>query len=175
MGFGTNVYADVFLTEKEALELVFPEIKEIKVVEHFLTQHQKKMLKKKWKVKFHPEYDKNFKFYVGVSNPSIVGYAYIDTVKGKWGPITYIIRISTTGKVQNLAVINLAEKRGKPVREKSFLKQFIGKFFPGRLQIGRDIDAVTGATISSRAITNGVRKVLVLFNEFYRQKSKKEW
>lgn len=171
---GVNLFsrlnAEIFFTEKEALQFIFPEVERIEIEEYFLTMQQKKLLEKERKIKFHPEYDRNFKFYIGIFNSDTIGYAYIDTVEGKWSPITYIVRISSRGKVENLAAMNISEKAGKAVKEKMFLEQYIGKSIADTLEVHKDVDAVTGATISSRALTRGVKKVLMLFNKFYLEK-----
>lgn len=170
LGFWNSASGDVFYTEEEALEIIFPEAVNIDMEEYSLTRKWKKKLKKKWKVKFNSNYDNNFKFYIGKSSSNVISYAFIDTVEGKWGPITYIIKISSAGITENLAIIKFTEKRAVLVRNKTFLEQYIGKSIDNTLRIHKDIDAVTGATISSRAITRGVKKVLVLFNEFYIEK-----
>lgn len=167
MSFVNGLCTNIIFTEKEALKFIFPKAEEIKIEKYFLTRHQKKILRKKWRVKFYPKYNRDFKFYVGISSQNIIGYGYIDTVKGKWGRIIYIVKISTAGKIENLTIMSHIERIGVQIQERKFLEQYIGKSLSDPLKIHKDIDAVTGATISSRSITQGIKKVLILFNEFY--------
>lgn len=94
------------------------------------------------------------------SRAGVLGYAYEDTVKGKWGPIQYFAVVDAQGKVLVVVVVNQREIRGKPVGQERFLRQYKGKTFKDPLRLRKDISGVTGATISSGSLTQGVRKVL---------------
>ena len=57
------------------------------------------------------------------------------------------------------------EPRGDEVRDPRFLKQFLGRSARDEMRISRDIDAVSGATISSASLTVGVRRATILVDE----------
>jgi electron transport complex protein RnfG len=96
------------------------------------------------------------------------GVAVVEVQPGKWGPVTYIVALDAYGsKVVNLAVMSYTEKRGRPISTKRFLGQFTGKTAASPLTVGKDIDAVSGATISSRATAFAVKKVLLLYQTVY--------
>ena len=59
------------------------------------------------------------------------------------------------------------ESRGGEVKRKRFTKQFRGKTLDSPLRLGRDVDGVTGATYSSRAVVGGVRRALELIEARY--------
>ena len=56
-------------------------------------------------------------------------------------------------------------QRGEEVCSPSFAQQFEGKTPDAPIRVGKDIDAVTGATISSRAMADGVRRIVRLARE----------
>jgi len=49
---------------------------------------------------------------------------------------------------------------GSAITKMSFLQQFIGKSLKDRLAPKEDIDTITGATISTRAVCDGIKQAL---------------
>lgn len=92
----------------------------------------------------------------------LLGYAIIDDVKGKDQPITYCLVVNTNLEVKEMEILRYREPYGGEVQNKSWLKQFFGKQPTDELRPGKEIKNITGATISSRAITLGVKKLLAL-------------
>jgi Na+-translocating ferredoxin:NAD+ oxidoreductase RnfG subunit len=84
-------------------------------------------------------------------------------VVGKWAPIRYLVGLDLNGTVLQVIVLEYKEIRGRPVAKKRFLNQYKGKTIQDELMLRSDIDGVTGATISSRSMTDGVRKILHIF------------
>lgn len=88
--------------------------------------------------------------------------------KGYGGPVSTMVGISLDGKVTGVKVVEHKETPGlgsEVVENKQFLKKFLGKDPEDPVKIGKDIDAVSGATISSRAVTNAVRMALDIYKE----------
>lgn len=91
------------------------------------------------------------------------GVAIGDRHKGKWGEISIIVLIdSKTGKVKNLIVTESSEKRGRPIVMKSFLKQFFGKGPEDKFSVGKNINGVSGATISSESVAFIVKRAIAI-------------
>ena len=88
-------------------------------------------------------------------------------VKGKWGIIHFAVAVNPDLTVKRVTVLEYKEVRGKPTKKRRFLKQYDGKGLNDPLRLNKDIKGVTGATISSRGITNGVRKMVYMVNELY--------
>jgi Na+-translocating ferredoxin:NAD+ oxidoreductase RnfG subunit len=78
-----------------------------------------------------------------------------------------MLSLDPAGKIVDVVVLEYKEKRGLPVAKGRFLKQFVGKTMQNKLKLRKDIRGVSGATISSRSMTNGIRKLVYVFNEFY--------
>jgi Na+-translocating ferredoxin:NAD+ oxidoreductase RnfG subunit len=93
------------------------------------------------------------------------GYAIVDDEQGLHQPITFATRLSPRGMVERVEIMVYREPRGDEVRDPRFRKQFEGKTAQDSLRLGRDIDAVSGATVSSASLATGVRRAAVLVEE----------
>ena len=167
------VYAKVLTTTEEALALFMPEAS-VTEERKALTPEQLTWVSEKSKVSLDPYYDSEFQFFVGRKNHEIVGYAVRDAVPGKWGLIEYMLAIRPDGSVQDVLVLEYQEKRGKPVAKKRFLKQFRGKTIKNKIKVMKDIRGVTGASISSNGMADGIRKMLHVFQVVYGDRYGKE-
>jgi hypothetical protein len=96
---------------------------------------------------------------------AIIGYGIVDDVPGKAQPITYATLLSPAGTIQDIEILVYREPYGGEVQYEAFRKQFRGKSASSTLRVGRDIQNMAGATISSKAVTNGAKKIAVLFDE----------
>jgi|SRR6185369_5215368 Na+-translocating ferredoxin:NAD+ oxidoreductase RnfG subunit len=107
----------------------------------------------------------SYTFYVATSGARVDGYAFIDEEKGEHLPITFAVKLSPTGKVMRQEIVVYRESRGDEVRDERFRAQFVGKSAADAIDTDSDIQAVSGATISSRAMAVGVKRAVVLFDE----------
>lgn len=107
----------------------------------------------------------SYTFYVATSGGRVDGYAFIDDEKGEHLPITFAVKLSPDGKVERQEVVVYREPRGDEVRDERFRQQFVGKSARDAIDTDQDIVAVSGATISSRAMAVGVKRAVVLFDE----------
>lgn len=97
----------------------------------------------------------------GESGPA--GWLFIDQVIGKHEFITYALAVGEDGVVSGFRVLEYLESYGGEVQRESWRAQFYGKSLANsRLVFGRDIDNISGATLSSRNLTDGIRKLLIL-------------
>jgi len=93
------------------------------------------------------------------------GYIIILKVKGYGGPIRMAVGIGKDGEVKGVSVISHNETPGlgANVENEEFLDQFIGKTISDPLEIGEDIQAITGATITSKAAIKEIEEALEAF------------
>lgn len=96
-----------------------------------------------------------------------LGYAMVDEQRGRFKPITFMVMVKPDGSVGRVEVLVYRESRGDGVRRQRFLKQFRGKDSEDPVRINRDITVLSGATLSSRALTAGVKKALFLVQRRY--------
>jgi len=101
---------------------------------------------------------------VATTAGQVDGYAFIDDEIGQHEPITFAVRLSAAGVVDRQEVLVYREAFGDEIRDPRFRKQFVGKRPSDACRLGVDIDAVSGATISSESMARGVKRALVLFD-----------
>eukprot|EP01047_Picozoa_sp_COSAG01_P012236 COSAG01_NODE_547_length_15635_cov_102.896498_4_plen_170_part_00 len=109
--------------------------------------------------------------YEGRRDEQSMGMALILNEKGKYEPITFMACISPDLKIKKVVLMVYREKIGSEVRKNRFLKQFYGKTKDHKLMINQDIDAVSGATISSWTLTKGVKKALLIIQHIKQGRS----
>lgn len=91
-----------------------------------------------------------------------LGYCVDSTVAAKSGPFRIRVLVNSDLTVLQALVLAYAWERGRDVRRPDFTGQFEGKGPEAPLKIGQDIDAMTGATFSSKAMAAGVKDSLTL-------------
>ena len=111
-----------------------------------------------------PARDK-YTIYVATTQGKVDGYAIVDDEKGLHQPITFATRLSPRGIVERVEIMVYREPRGDEVRDVRFRKQFEGKTSHDPLRLSRDIDAVSGATVSSASLAVGVHRATILVEE----------
>lgn len=119
-------------------------------------------------------YDNILEVYKGMKNGTPVGYTIKANSNGYGGPIEVMIGIGQDGIVHGVSVGNHTETPGLGAKasEDSFKGQYTGKSADGELTViksgvpkDNEVQAIAGATISSRAVTNSVNMAIRLFNE----------
>jgi hypothetical protein len=103
--------------------------------------------------------------FIATTKSHVDGYAVIDDEPGLHQPITFATRLSSRGTIERLEIMVYREPRGDEVRDARFRRQFEGKTAQDTLRVSRDIDAVSGATVSSASMASGVRRAAVLVEE----------
>jgi hypothetical protein len=88
------------------------------------------------------------------------GWFIVDQVIGKHEFITYAVALTRDGAVRTVEILEYRETYGGEVRNAAWRQQFVGKRFGAPLQLGRDIKNISGATLSSRHVTDGVRRLV---------------
>lgn len=155
-----TVTAKAFYSKQEALALAFPEAEQIETKSVFLTDDQVQHVST---LATAPVESKLATIYVGRKAGQVLGYAFIETNVVRTLPETFLIVVAPTGVVQKLFVLAFYEPE-EYMPSTRWLQQFDQKTLTPALQIRQDIHGIAGATLSSRAITNGVRKALSLFH-----------
>lgn len=156
--------AETLLTQEQATKVVFPKSESVKAESKALTAEQRKTLEENTGLRF-PESE--YPTFVATTNGQTDGCAFILNEIGKHENITFIVGVSPKGKVTEVAVMEYRESRGGEVKEQRFLSQFRGKTSNDPIRVNQDIVNYTGATLSSYAISRGVRRALALADLFY--------
>src|SRR3984893_3767762 len=90
----------------------------------------------------------------------ILGLFVVDHVVGKHLYIDYAVALDPEGRVRRVDILQYRESYGGEVRDAGWLGQFVGKSSHSSLQINSDIRNISGATLSSTHLTEGVKRVL---------------
>ena len=102
---------------------------------------------------------------------ALIGYAAQVTVQGYVGPIEIILGMDAGGNILGVSVggSGFAETSGlgAKTRDAAFTDQFKGlTVVPGKeIALHEDVDAVSGATISSTAVVDGVNRICAYLTE----------
>jgi Na+-translocating ferredoxin:NAD+ oxidoreductase RnfG subunit len=151
----------VYLTKKQALEIAFPGADTIEKERKWLTEGQKQAIAKISLVEIE---ENRFTFFAGKKDGKPMGYMLIDHIIGKSFPITFMTVLNVDGTVRDVEIMVYREPRGWEVKYPSFMSQFFGMNAGSDF---RNINSITGATLSVRAITKGVKKAVAAYKVLF--------
>ncbi len=99
--------------------------------------------------------------YKVYSNSSVIGYAAEVTPLGFGGEMTVMVGVNTDGTVSGVKLISHSETPGlgSRVGENTYLIKYSGK---NASQLN-EVDAITGSTVSSEAIREGISNALSVY------------
>ena len=105
--------------------------------------------------------------YVAQAGGSVIGYALKIVASGSQGNIEMMVGVDAEGAVTGVSIVKNSETSGIGSKvmsnENGVLDQFIGKSAAdGTLSVGKNVDAISGATVSSRGVTTGVNAALAV-------------
>ena len=158
------VGAEELTTVDAALRVIFPAASSVDKKQLSLSQEQIRSVEASAQITFAQAHSEKVSVYIIKQGVAVLGYAFEDIVIGKWGPIHYLAGLDAKGVVLQVVILDYKEIRGRPIAKKRFLKQYKGKTVSDEIMLHADIDGITGATISSRSLTDGVRKILHVYN-----------
>lgn len=108
------------------------------------------------------------------SNGSLIGYAITSSAKGYGGAIQVMTGVNLDGEVTGVEILEMSETAGLGMNaaKEEFRKQFLGKILgievstaTNKASSDNAIDALTGATITSKAVTQAVNLALTLYGQ----------
>jgi len=100
------------------------------------------------------------------------GWVIMVTPSGFGGEIEMAVGVDKSGAVTGVSIVSMSETSGlgANARRESFRSQYIGKSGGVALKKqGGEIDALTGATVTSTAVTKGVNAALLAAAELMRE------
>ena len=156
--------AEVFMSEEDAVKIMLPKSERVRKEVIKLSPEKKAQIEERIGWKF-PE--QSFEVYIGETGNHIDGYALVQHTIGKHKPMTYMVGIDRNGQVSDVELLVFRESRGSEIRQKRFNAQYEGKTVNDPVRINKDIINISGATMSVRSMSAGIKRVLVLVDEFY--------
>lgn len=149
-------YAVTYLTVEQAQEAIFPGAKLTSADVH-LTEAQRKGIEKSSGIRVRNADQKIWKTSQGE-------WFLLDEVLGKHEYISYAVGLAADGSVKQVEVLDYRETYGSEIRNEKWRAQFVGKNSKSKLVLDEDIKNISGATLSSRHITDGVKRLLALYD-----------
>jgi hypothetical protein len=150
--------AKVFLSQAEALALAFGDAARAERRTAYLTDGQVERIRDS--AGSEPT-SRVVVYYVGGGDPERPVTAFFDTHLVRTLPETVMIVVDAGGEVRRVDILSFDEPEDY-LPGRRWLDQFDGRVLDDELSTRRGIRAVTGATLSSRAITGTVRRALAL-------------
>lgn len=117
----------------------------------------------------------------GLKGNEAIGYAIKVTPKGFGGLIDMMVGITADGKLGGIKILSHGETPGLGANSTNidFYGQYKDRTTDGQLEVVKSgasgdnqIQAITGATITSKAVTNGVNEAINFYNSSLKEGSK---
>ena len=145
-------YAETYLTTEQAQRLLFPG-ESLQAVSVTLTNDQRKAIAMASRVRVRED-------TLSAWRTSSGGWFLADNVVGKHEFIDFALALTRDGTVKGVEIMTYRETYGGEVRHPKWRAQFAGKTASAPLELDHDIKNISGATLSSSHITEGVRRLL---------------
>ena len=155
-----NAAAERYLTAVETQRLCFPAADHFDAQTNRLAPDEVKAVEKLCPVKMASV---QCRYWVARQGTNILGVLVLDQVFGKHELIDYAVAIAPDGRVLQVEILQYRETFGSEIRGTEWRGQFKGKSVTSPLKLTGDIYNISGATISCRHVTEGVKRVLATF------------
>lgn len=112
--------------------------------------------------------------YAGKKGDEIIGYTFKSLPKGYGGAVTVLTGITVDGLVSGMRIVSHSETPGLGAKstDPAFMSQYEGLTAAEPVTViksgtaqGNQVNAITGSTITTQAVTDGVNASLKLFGE----------
>jgi Na+-translocating ferredoxin:NAD+ oxidoreductase RnfG subunit len=146
-----GLYAEVYLSREQARAILLPgSVKHSPVT---LTKEQKKAIESASDVRVRS-------LEVDAWKSADGSWLIFDNVLGKHEFIDIAFAINARGQAKGVEILTYRETYGGEVRNPKWRAQFHGKTSADKLKLDKDIQNISGATLSSSHITAGVKRLL---------------
>jgi Na+-translocating ferredoxin:NAD+ oxidoreductase RnfG subunit len=160
------VVAADYLTVDEAQKAIFPtadEFQEIVIAQQSPAQLQTLLTQ----AGPQPPHG-TIRIWRATRNGVLLGHVFVDEVIGRQNLITYAVGIDADGTLQNLEILAYRESHGGEIRNSAWRAQFDHRNTLNQLRFRTDIKNISGATLSSEHVTQGVRWLMALWQSALR-------
>ena len=151
-----SAWAVDYLSAGEAERVMFPQAEQFETVNLRFDEAQLKEIGRRAGL---PARSAQWGLRVVRQGGAPAGYVVIDNVIGKFELITYAVALGTDGAIRQIEILSYRESHGGEIRLPAWRKQFVGKSLAAPLRVGADIANISGATLSSTHVTDGVRRI----------------
>lgn len=162
----TTSFATIFYSKNEAMELAFGKGAQIEQLSLFPEESQIAKIETDAKVKLDSGL---FTFYVGKDRDEILGYAAIETSTVRTKPETLMIVLTPEGELRKVYTLAFHEPPEYQAPERWFEQLY--KRPLAEMDFNKGVDGISGATLSTRAALNSIRKVMTIYQVMVKNQS----
>ena len=148
-----------YLSLAQAQRALFPQADRFVDASVVLTREQQDAIKK---LSGQRQRNAEQKIWRATRGDQLLGWFVEDEVIGKHDYITYAVAMSRDGHVLGVEVLIYRETYGYQIAEATWRDKFRNKTLGDAFKLDDDIPNITGATLSCRNVTNGVKRLLAL-------------
>ncbi len=153
-------FAVQYLTVEQAQKVLFPAADQFESRPVTLTAEQRKAIETAAGVRVRsPEVNA----WRARQGGKASGWFVLDEVYGKHEFITYAVAIGLDGAVKGVEILDYRETHGGEVQNPKWRAQFTGKKAGDTLKLDEDIKNISGATLSCKHLTDGVKRILATY------------
>jgi Na+-translocating ferredoxin:NAD+ oxidoreductase RnfG subunit len=149
----------LYLSEAQLAQKLFPDAPHMTAATVTLTDAEAEQVSRLFGYRIE---QRSYRALTVSDDQQVLGTVFVLDVLGQNAPITFGVGVTRDGIIRGVEVVAYREPRGEEIRSPRFLRQLQGKSITDKVALGADVDAVTGATISSRSATFAARKALAL-------------
>jgi len=155
-----QAFAVEYLNLEQAQKALFPAASEFKARPALLTDAQRSAIAKASDSRVRSA---EVRLWEARGAQGLLGYVVVDEVLGKHELITYAVALLPDGKLAQIEIMDYRESYGGQIRQAAWRAQFAGKTARDSVQIDKDIQNISGATLSCVHLTDGVRRILATY------------
>src|SRR5436309_201410 len=148
-------FAATYLTVEKAQALMFPGATFVQDF-RMLDREQVRAIEKASGVRVEGRTPKAWRASTG-------GWFLVDEVVGKHEFIPFALALDPDGAVKDVEILEYHEAYGGEVRLPAWRAQFLGKRHGATLRLTEDVKNISGATLSCRHVTDGVKRLLATY------------
>lgn len=151
--------AKVFASQNQALREAFPDATRIERDSHVVLGSEMKRIRSLTR---DDELKKVVVLHTAWKDETILGFAHIDVHNVRTKPEAFLVVLAPDGVVRSVRILAFHEPLDYLPTD-DWYGQFAGKTQSDRLRVGGDVHGVVGATLSTRAAAEGVRRMLAYY------------
>jgi hypothetical protein len=102
------------------------------------------------------QWDAHALYFTVTESEITVGHAVLAQAWGKYDYFDFLVFYDRDARVKFVEVLDYREEYGFEISSKRWLKQFIGLGGSDEILFHQDVQGISGATLSSRSITNRI-------------------
>jgi hypothetical protein len=152
-------FATQYLTVEQAQQLMFPAANAFKDASVQLSPEQMRQVEA---LSGLPARSVRWRVVSAWQGDQLLGYMVLDDVIGKVELISYAVGLGPDARIRQVEILTYRESHGFEIRNAAWRRQFVDKAAGDKLAVGDGISNISGATLSSTHVTDGIRRIAAI-------------